>query len=77
MREVVEIEQQLQSSLRRIDPSQDFIDHLHSRLRTPAELHIEYRREALAIGIVIAASMLFGGAFLIWVWLMLRRPAQD
>lgn len=72
MREVDDIEQQLQSSLRRIDPNPRFVDHLHTRLTRPVDMEIEQRRTYLMLAYLTVAAALFSGALAIWLWQFLR-----
>lgn len=72
---VDEIEQQLKQSLTRVQPDQEFVNHLHSRLQHPSQLSIE-KRQSLGLGLLLITASLFSG--IVFVFLMrLFRPASS
>jgi hypothetical protein len=72
---VENLEQQLQLSLRPIQPDQQFVDHLHNRLTTSPTISLEQRGHA-AFGLLLIAFSLFTGVLLIW-FMRLLRPSPD
>ncbi len=60
------LENQLMLSLRPVQPSAEFVGHLHNRLTTPVLTTIE-RRQNAAFGLLLLALSLASGVFLIWL----------
>lgn len=65
------LETQLKRSLRPVNPDPGFVDHLHTRLKTPSSMVLENRENA-ALGLVIAAFSLLTGIMLVWLTSSLR-----
>ncbi len=65
------LEGQLKLSLRPVEPSAEFVGHLHNRLTTPALMTLE-RRQNAAFGLVMVALSLVSGVFLLWLLRQLR-----
>jgi hypothetical protein len=63
---VESLEDQLKQSLRPVKPDQDFVDHLHTRLKTPSTMILE-RRQNAAMGLLLVSSSLFIGIILVWL----------
>ncbi len=60
------LEGQLKLSLRPVEPSAEFVGHLHNRLTTPAQMTLERRLNA-GYGLLLVALSLASGVFLIWL----------
>lgn len=70
--DVVEgLEAQLKRSLRRVEPREEFVDHLYDRLTTPPPMTVE-RRTNTAIGLLLVAFSLLSGVLLIWLMRQLK-----
>lgn len=65
------LELQLRSSLRPIQPSADFVDHLHNRLTVPPEMLVE-RRHHIIRTMLLVASALLGSVLAVWLLRTLR-----
>jgi hypothetical protein len=65
----IHLENQLKLSLQPVQPSPEFVGHLHRRLTTPAQMTIE-RRQNAAFGLLLLAFSLLSGVFL---FLLLRQ----
>jgi len=65
------LEDQLKRSLRRVQPSPDFVGHLHTRLITPPVMTIERRQDA-ALGMMLLAFSLLSGLLVVWLLRQLR-----
>lgn len=63
---VERLENQLQRSLRPVQPDPIFIGHLHNRLQSPSDLIIE-RRQNTALGMILLAASLLSGFVLIFL----------
>lgn len=70
------LENQLKQSLRPVKPNPDFVDHLHTRLRTPATTILEHRENA-AVGLLLVAFSLLSGFVLIFVLRQFRPMPAD
>ena len=68
---VLNLENQLKQSLRPVKPNQEFVEHLHTRLTTPASMTIE-RRENVAFSLLLVAFSLLSGVFLIFFMRQMR-----
>ena len=68
---VENLEIQLKRSLRPVQPDPQFVDHLHTRLRTPTTTVLE-RRNNLAFALLLAAFSLFSGVLLVVILRLLR-----
>jgi hypothetical protein len=68
---VENLEFQLKRSLRPVQPDPHFVDHLHTRLRTPSITVLE-RRNNLVFALLLAAVSLFTGVLLLLITRMLR-----
>jgi hypothetical protein len=71
---VEDLEHQLKMSLRKVEPSPEFVTHLHTRLTDPARMSIE-RRQSLGLGMLLVAVSCMSGMVLIGL-LRLFRPAS-
>lgn len=72
---VENLEVQLKRSLRPVQPDPQFVDHLHTRLRTPSITVLE-RRNSLACALLLAAFSLFTGMLLLLITRLMRpNPA--
>jgi len=65
------LENQLKQTLRPVKPNPDFIDHLHTRLKTPSTTILE-RRENTAVGLLVVAFSLLSGFVLVWAMRQIR-----
>jgi hypothetical protein len=65
---VNDLEQQLMFSLRPVQPSPEFVNHLQHRLTSPPSMTVE--REYKIFGMLMIAASLFTGAMLV---LLLRH----
>ena len=63
---VESLEDQLKRSLRRVEPREEFVDHLHDRLTTPPPMMVE-RRTHTAIGLLVVAFSLLSGVLVVWL----------
>lgn len=72
---VDDIEQQLRQSLTRVQPDQEFVDHLHSRLKNPSQLSIE-QRLSLGRGLLLVAGSLVSGILLLFLLRQLRLSSN-
>lgn len=72
---VDEIEQQLKQSLTRVQPDQEFVNHLHRRLKHPSQLSVE-KRQSLGLGLLLITASLFSGIAFVFL-LRLFRPASS
>ena len=68
---VENLENQLKRSLRRVEPREEFVDHLHDRLTTPPAMTVE-RRTNTAVGLLVVAFSLLSGAFVVWLMRQFR-----
>ena len=68
---VMDLENQLKRSLRPVQPSTEFVGHLHERLTNPPTMIIE-RRQNTAFGLLLVAFSLLSGVFLIWLMRQFR-----
>jgi hypothetical protein len=65
---VEDLEQQLLFSLRPVQPSQEFVNHLQQRLTSPPAMTVD--REYKILGMLLVAVSLFSGLMLV---LLMRR----
>lgn len=68
------LENQLKQSLRPVKPDPEFIDHLHTRLKTPATTILE-QRENTAAGLLVVAFSLLSGFILILLMRQFRSSS--
>lgn len=68
---VENLEIQLKRSLRPVQPDPRFVDHLHTRLRTPTTTIME-RRSHLALALLVVAFSLFTGVLMVIITRLLR-----
>jgi hypothetical protein len=73
---VDDLENQLKQSLRKVEPNQDFVDHLHNRLTNPSNLSIE-RRQSYGLGLFLVAISLLGGVLLVSLLRILRSASAE
>jgi hypothetical protein len=67
------LEQDLERSLRPVQPNPEFVNRLHNRLVTPAAMVVESRRSpAYSLGAFLVGIGLAVGLFLVWVIRQLR-----
>jgi len=66
-----DLESQLQQSLRKVVPNQEFIEHLHTRLTTPETTSIE-KRQSLGLGLFVVAASLLSGILVFWLIKLMR-----
>jgi hypothetical protein len=67
------LEQDLERSLRPVQPNPEFVNRLHDRLVTPAGMVVESRRSpAYSLGAFLVGIGLAVGLFLVWVIRQLR-----
>lgn len=70
--EMVEsLEQQLKLSLRPVQPDQEFVSSLQTRLTNPVRMRVE-RRESWAFAMLLVSASMLSGMFLIWLLRQLR-----
>lgn len=67
---VDDLEQQLKFSLRPVQPSPEFVNHLQHRLTSPPEMTVE--REHKILGLLLVATSLFTGLIFIFLMRYLR-----
>lgn len=65
------LEQQLKQSLRKVEPSPEFISHLQYRLTDPSKPKLE-KRESYGFGLLLVAVSLLSGVLLVWLISQLR-----
>jgi hypothetical protein len=65
---VEDLEKQLLFSLRPVQPSQEFVNHLQHRLTSPPAMTVE--REYRVLGLLLIAASLFSGLMMV---LLMRR----
>lgn len=68
---VENLEDQLKRSLRRVEPREEFVGHLHDRLTTPPAMTVERRTHAAA-GLLFVAFSLLSGVLLVWLMRQFR-----
>jgi hypothetical protein len=69
------LESQLKRSLTPVIPDEDFVHHLHDRLKSPNTTIIE-RRQNAALGLLILAFSLAAGLIVVWLRYHLRSSAS-
>lgn len=69
------LESQLRQSLRPVNPDPKFVDHLHTRLKTPSHTMLEQRQNTAAGFLLVAFSLLTGIIFL-WLVRQIRKTAS-
>ncbi len=65
------LENQLKRSLRRVEPREEFVDHLYDRLTTPPSMTVE-RRTNTAVGLLVVAFSLLSGVIVVWLMRQFR-----
>lgn len=65
------LESQLRSSLRPVQPSAGFVDHLHTRLTIPPDTLVE-RRQHTSLTMLVIAAALFGSVLAVWLLRSIR-----
>jgi hypothetical protein len=68
---VEDLESQLKRSLRRVEPREEFVDHLYGRLTSPPAMTVE-RRTNTAFGLLLVAFSLVSGFLVVWLMRQLR-----
>jgi hypothetical protein len=72
---VDQLEQQLQLSLRRVEPDRQFVNHLQSRLNGPTITVMEQRQNSALVMLLAALSML-SGVLLFWLVHQIRAAGH-
>ena len=67
------LEEDLERSLRRVQPNPEFVNRLHTHLVTPTTMVMEKRRSPVySLGVFLVGMGLLVGLFLIWIIRQLR-----
>lgn len=70
--DALSLEQQLKLSLRPVQPSPEFVDHLHNRLTMPAGTTVERRYNA-GISLLLLVFSLLSGLLVVWLTRQIRH----